>query len=90
MQDRGLWQPLLCECVHARPGHPVALTASAQRLTPLTPDGIAAYREQTAMARHGIVALGPQQHAFQPGALLRDRPVQAPPPQVVDCLQFLA
>jgi hypothetical protein len=90
MPDMGLGQPVLGECVHARPCHPVALTASAQRLTPITHDGLAEYPEQPAMARHGIVSIVPQQHALQPGALLRERPVQAPPPRVCDGLPFLA
>jgi hypothetical protein len=86
----GCWQPLLCECVPARPCPPVALTASAQRLTPIPHDGIAEYREQTAIARHSRVSIVPQQHAFQPGALRRNGPGQAPPPRVFDCLPFLA
>ena len=90
MQDVGCWQPLLCECIHALPCRPVALTASAQRLTPITHDCIAEYREQTTVTGHGIVPLVPQQHAFQPGALLRDGPVHAPPQRVFDCSQFLA
>ena len=45
MQEVRFGQPLLCEGVHARPCHPGALTASAQRLTPLPHDGVAKYRE---------------------------------------------
>ena len=90
MKDMGFGPPLLGECVHARPCRPVALTASAQRLTPVTHDGVAAYREQAPIAGHGIVSRMPQQHALQPGALRRAGPVQAPPPRVFDCLQFLA
>jgi hypothetical protein len=86
----GFWPPLLGEGGQARPCHPVALTASAQRLTPRTPDGLAAYREPTAMARHGIVARGPQPHALPPGALRRERPGQALPQRVLDCGPFLA
>jgi hypothetical protein len=90
MQDRGLGPPGLCECVQARPWHPVALTTSAQRLPAITPEGVAASPEQTAIARHGLVSLGPQQHACPPGPLLRDGPVHAPPPPVLHGLQCLA
>src|SRR5262249_14654145 len=60
MQDLGFGEPSLCACVHARPCHPVALTTSAQRLTPITHDGVAAYRAQAPLARHSIVSIRPQ------------------------------
>src|SRR5262245_19175568 len=53
MQDMGLRQPLLCEGVQARPGHPVALTPSTQYLVPIPHDGVAEYCEQTASALLG-------------------------------------
>ena len=90
MQEVGFGQPVLCEGVHALPCHAVALTASAQRLTPLPPDGVATSRAQTPMAGHGIVPRVPQQHALQPGTLRRDGPVQAPPPCVFACVPFRA
>ena len=90
MKDMGFGQPLRGEGIHARPCHPVALTASAQRLTPITHDCVAEYPEQAAVTRHSIVSIMPQQHAFQPGPLLRDRPVHAPPQRVFHGLQFLA
>ena len=90
MQDMGFGEPVLCEGVHAWPCHPVALTASAQRLTPIPHDGVAEYPEQAAIARDGIVSILPQQHAFSPSPLLRDGPVHAPPQRVVHGLQFLA
>jgi hypothetical protein len=90
MQDRGFGEPVLCEGVHARPCHPVALTASAQRLTPLPPAGVAAYRTQAAMARDGIGSILPHQHAFQPSPLRRDGPGHAPPQRVLHGRQFPA
>src|SRR4029434_1065598 len=90
MKDMGFGQPVLGEGIHARPCHPVALTASAQRLTAITHDGVAGFYEQAPIARHGIVAIVPQQHAFQPGPLLRDAPVHAPPQRLFHGLQFLA
>jgi len=84
MPEMGCWQPWRGEGVQARPGPPVALTASAPRLTPSTPDGLAAYREPTASARHGSVSLVPPPQAFQPGARRRERPGQAPPPRGFD------
>jgi hypothetical protein len=90
MEDMGFGQPLLCEYVHALPCHAVALTASAQRLTPIPHDGVTEYCEQTALTRHTRVPIMPQEHAFPPGALLRDGPVQAPPQRLFDCLQLLA
>jgi hypothetical protein len=83
-------QPVLCEGVPAWPWQAVALTASAPRLTPVPHDGVPAYPEQTAVTRHGIVPIVPQQHAFQLGALRRDRPMQAPPQRVFDCLPLRA
>src|SRR5207247_5195861 len=64
MKDMGFGEPLLCDGVHAWPCHPVALTASAQRLTPIPHDCVAEYPEQAAIARDGIVSIMPQQHAF--------------------------
>jgi hypothetical protein len=90
MQAMGCGSPSLCEGVQARPCHPVALTASAQHLTPLAPDGVAAYREQAPLARDGLVSILPQQHALQPGPLLRDGPVPAPAQRLVHGLRFLA
>src|SRR4029453_2047102 len=71
MQGRGLGQPVLCEGGPARPWPPVALPAAAQRLTPITHAGVAADGAQAPLARHGIVARVPQQHALQPGPLRR-------------------
>src|SRR5262245_55034826 len=90
MKDMGFGQPVLCDGVHAWPCHPVALTASAQRLTPIPHDGVAEYPEQAAIARDGIVSIMPQQHAFEPSPLLRDGPMHAPPQRVFHGLQFLA
>ena len=86
----GFGPPVLCEGVQARPCHPVALTASAQRLTPITPDGVAADGEQAPMARPGLGALVPQPHALPPGPLRREGPGQAPPPRLLHGLQCLA
>jgi hypothetical protein len=86
----GCGQPVLGECVPARPCHPVALTTSAPRLTPRTHDGVAQYREQAPMARHSRVSIMPHQHACPPGPLLRDRPMHAPAQCVLHGLQCLA
>src|SRR5438093_4707823 len=89
-QDRGCGEPLLCEGVHAWPCPPVALTASAQRLTPLPPACVAAYPAQAAMARDGSVSILPPPHALPPRPLRRDGPVPAPPQRVVHGLQWRA
>src|SRR5215475_4311163 len=89
MQDMGYGQPALRQGVHARPCHPVPLTAAAERLTPVAHDRLAKHFEQTAIAGHSIVPIVPQEHALQPGALLRDRPVHAPPQRIFDGLQLL-
>jgi len=64
MKDMGFGEPWLGDGVPAWPWHPVALTASAPRLTPIPPDGVAASPEQAAIARDGSGALLPPQHAF--------------------------
>jgi hypothetical protein len=90
MQGMGFGPPVRCEGAPARPCHPVALPASAPRLTPRTQAGVAAYWEQAPMARHGLVSLVPQQHALQPGPRLRDGPGPAPPPRLLHGLQLPA
>ena len=90
MQGMGCGPPVLGEGVQARPWHTVALPASAQRRTPRTPEGVAAYGEQAPMARHGRVSRVPQPHAFPPGPRRRDGPGQAPPPRLLPGLQCLA
>jgi hypothetical protein len=90
MKDRGCGEPWLCDGVHAWPWHAVALTTSAQRLTPIPHDGVAEYPEQAALARDGLVSIRPHQHALEPSPLLRDGPVPAPPQRVLHGPQLLA
>jgi hypothetical protein len=90
MHDVGYGQPVLCEGVHAWPWHVMALTASAPCLTPLLPAGVTEASEQFAVTRHGIIIpIVPQEHAFQPGALLWAGPMHTPP-RVSDGVQCLA
>jgi hypothetical protein len=83
MQEMGCGQPAFRQGVHARPCHPVPLTAAAERLPPGAPARLATHGAPTAMAGHTIGPRVPQEHALQPGALLRERPVH---PAAAACL----
>src|SRR5262245_61843030 len=89
MQDRGCGPPARRQGVPARPWHPVLLTAAAARLTPVAQARLAKHVEPTASAGPSLVPIVPPEHALPPGALLRDRPVHAPPQRLLDGLQLL-
>jgi hypothetical protein len=68
----------------------MTLTASAQCPTPVPHDRLTEHAQATAIARHRIVTVVPQQDAPQPGSLLCDGPVHAPLQRVLNVLQLLA
>ncbi len=90
MHDLGWRKPLLSEGVDPLPGDAVPLASTTERLAPGAQHAVVKHREQAAVAGHAVGTIMPPQHAPQPGALLWDGPVHAPPEGGLDLVQFLA
>jgi hypothetical protein len=90
MHALGRRKPWLRASVEPRPGEAVPLASTTAPLTPVTPPAGVKHREQAAVAGHAIGPLVPPQPTAQPGALLGEGFVQAPPPGGLDLRQCLA
>ena len=66
MLDSRQWEPALGQATHARPIHPLPLTASSQRPQPVAEHVVSERAEFTSVARNTIVPVVPQQHGAQP------------------------
>ena len=90
MNDLGLRKPLRSERVEPWLGAAVPLATTTERLTPVAQPAVVKHREQAAVAGHAGVPIRPPQHTAQPGPLLWDGPVPAPPQGGLGRLQCLA